>query len=241
MYRFRAQVVVGCIIGLCYGWKLSLVAIGMSFFSYCLLVGGLTHIQLAFLSSCAGVMSNLYVVCLSLDMSLILNPFSAWSCSRINSTRSCTRIQPRFDNPFNRQDCGLTVSQVACEAAASIRTVASLVREDDCARIYSESLEKPLKTSNRTMVYRVFLLAVTLAAAFWVIALVCGCFVFTSVVTEFRFQIFWYGSRLVASLDYTITQFFVVVMACHAFFLSFLAATHLLSRLERHLQCPSGW
>ncbi|KAH7101159.1 multidrug resistance protein 1 [Auriculariales sp. MPI-PUGE-AT-0066] len=87
-------------------------------------------------------------------------------------------------------------AQVACEAAGSIRTVASLVREDDCTRIYSQSLETPLKTSNRAMLYRVALMAVTQASSFWVISLV-----------------FWYGSRLVASLEYTIDVFFIVLMS----------------------------
>ena len=53
---------VGCIVGLCYGWKLSLVAIGVLLFSSPSLVGGLTLEQLAFLSSCAEVMSSSYVV-----------------------------------------------------------------------------------------------------------------------------------------------------------------------------------
>ena len=41
-------------------------------------------------------------------------------------------------------------AQLACEAAASIRTVASLTREDDCIRLYSSHLEETLHKSNRT-------------------------------------------------------------------------------------------
>ena len=44
-------------------------------------------------------------------------------------------------------------AQVACEAAGAIRTVASLTREDDCSRVYSESLEGPLRQSNRSALW----------------------------------------------------------------------------------------
>ncbi|KAH7101158.1 multidrug resistance protein 1 [Auriculariales sp. MPI-PUGE-AT-0066] len=87
-------------------------------------------------------------------------------------------------------------AQVACEAAAAIRTVVSLVREDDCIRIYSRSLEIPLQRSNRTMISRVALVSLMQASSFWVISLV-----------------FWYGSRLVASREYSIDKFFTVLMS----------------------------
>lgn len=38
-------------------------------------------------------------------------------------------------------------AQLASEAAGAVRTVASLTREDDVDRIYSKSLEGPLRTS----------------------------------------------------------------------------------------------
>jgi len=41
-------------------------------------------------------------------------------------------------------------AQLACEATGSIRTVASLTREDDCIRLYSSRLEETLYKSNRT-------------------------------------------------------------------------------------------
>jgi ABC transporter transmembrane region len=41
-------------------------------------------------------------------------------------------------------------AQVACEAAGAIRTVASLTREADCSRIYSESLREPIMRSRRS-------------------------------------------------------------------------------------------
>jgi len=63
-------------------------------------------------------------------------------------------------------------AQVACEAAASIRTVASLVREEDCTRAFSKSLDEALQRSNRSMIPRVAMFALSQAASFWVISLV---------------------------------------------------------------------
>jgi ATP-binding cassette subfamily B (MDR/TAP) protein 1 len=86
-------------------------------------------------------------------------------------------------------------AQVACEAVASIRTVASLTREEDCLHLYSASLEEPLMKSNKTSLWSNMLYALSQSVQFYVIALV-----------------FWYGSTLVASLEITITAFFVVFM-----------------------------
>lgn len=85
-------------------------------------------------------------------------------------------------------------AQLACEAAGSIRTVASLTREDDCLRLYSESLEEPLRNSNRTALWSNLLYALTQCMAFFVISLV-----------------FWYGSRLVSTQEYGTFQFFVAL------------------------------
>lgn len=72
-------------------------------------------------------------------------------------------------------------AQLACEAAGAIRTVASLTREEDCLRLYSESLEEPLRNSNRTSLWSSGLYALSQSFSFFIIALV-----------------FWYGSRLVS-------------------------------------------
>lgn len=63
-------------------------------------------------------------------------------------------------------------AQVACEAAGTIRTVASLTREDDCCRIYGMSLEEPLRRSNRTAVWTNALYAMSQAMIFFIVALV---------------------------------------------------------------------
>ena len=86
-------------------------------------------------------------------------------------------------------------AQLACEAAGSIRTVASLTREDDCCRIYSESLEAPLRRSNRTAFWSNLIFALSQSMTFYVIALV-----------------FWYGSRLVSSFEVSTFHFFIALM-----------------------------
>ena len=85
-------------------------------------------------------------------------------------------------------------AQLACEAAGAIRTVASLTREEDCLRLYSESLDGPLRESNRTAFWSNLIYAVTQAMSFFVIALV-----------------FWYGSRLVSEQKFGTFQFFVAL------------------------------
>ncbi|KAF9242531.1 P-loop containing nucleoside triphosphate hydrolase protein [Melanogaster broomeanus] len=86
-------------------------------------------------------------------------------------------------------------AQQACEAVASIRTVASLTREEDCLNRYSTSLETPLRISNTTAWWSNMLFAFSQSMKFYVIAIV-----------------FWYGSTLVASSEITITAFFVALM-----------------------------
>ena len=96
-------------------------------------------------------------------------------------------------------------AQLACEAAGSIRTVASLTREDDCCRIYSESLEAPLRRSNRTAFWSNLIFALSQSMTFYVIALV-----------------FWYGSRLVSSFEVSTFHFFIALMVS-----AFLSLFHL--------------
>ncbi|KAB5595943.1 Leptomycin B resistance protein pmd1 [Ceratobasidium theobromae] len=87
-------------------------------------------------------------------------------------------------------------AQVACEAAGAIKTVASLTREQDCCDNYSKSLEGPLQRSNRSALYSNAFYALSQSMIFFVIALV-----------------FWYGSRLVGSQEYSTTAFFICLMS----------------------------
>ena len=86
-------------------------------------------------------------------------------------------------------------AHLACEAAGSIRTIASLTREDDCLQIYSKSLEEPLRRSNRTSIGSNMLYALSQSFFFLVISLV-----------------FWYGATLVSRREATLFEFFVVLM-----------------------------
>lgn len=86
-------------------------------------------------------------------------------------------------------------AQLACEAAGAVRTVQSLTREDDCFEEYSRSLEGPLAHSNRTAIISNGLYALSQALTYPVLGLV-----------------FWYGSKLVANLEYSTLDFFVSLM-----------------------------
>ncbi|KAJ7863028.1 P-loop containing nucleoside triphosphate hydrolase protein [Mycena olivaceomarginata] len=90
-------------------------------------------------------------------------------------------------------------AQLACEAAAAIRTVASLTRENDCLDLYSKSLEEPLRQSNRTAIWSNGIYALSQSMIFFVIAL-----------------IFWFGAQLVSKREATTFQFFVGLM-CSTF------------------------
>lgn len=83
-------------------------------------------------------------------------------------------------------------AQLACEAAGSIRTVASLTREDSCVQLYSLSLEGPLRTSKKASIWGNLLYAFAQSLNFFVVAL-----------------IFWYGAVLVSRREATIFQFFI--------------------------------
>jgi ATP-binding cassette subfamily B (MDR/TAP) protein 1 len=86
-------------------------------------------------------------------------------------------------------------AQIACEAAGAIRTVASLGREGDCCRLYSESLEEPLRRSHRAGLLSNLIYSLSQSMGFWVISL-----------------IFWYGSVLVSKFELGMFAFFVSLM-----------------------------
>lgn len=113
-------------------------------------------------------------------------------------------------------------AQVACEAAAAIRTVAALTREDDCCALYSESLEEPLRKSNRSAIWSNLLYSFTQGLSFLVISLV-----------------FWYGSVLVSRLEFGTFQFFVGLMVSCCFHVGFPESQSL--PLEHHLLRDPSW
>ncbi|KAJ7673942.1 P-loop containing nucleoside triphosphate hydrolase protein [Mycena polygramma] len=87
-------------------------------------------------------------------------------------------------------------AQVACEAAASIRTVAALTSEEYCCSRYSDSLVRPFENAKRTAFRSSLLYAFSQAIVNFVISL-----------------IFWYGSVLVSKQEITTFQFFTTLMA----------------------------
>ncbi|GAA5960034.1 hypothetical protein JCM3765_006142 [Sporobolomyces pararoseus] len=87
-------------------------------------------------------------------------------------------------------------AQMACEAASAIRTVASLTREEDCSRMYSDYLDAPMRTSNQVAVWSSALYALSQSLSFWVIGL-----------------IFWYGARQLADGNVTQRDFFVAMIS----------------------------
>ncbi|KAJ7501193.1 P-loop containing nucleoside triphosphate hydrolase protein [Mycena galericulata] len=87
-------------------------------------------------------------------------------------------------------------AQVACESAASVRTVAALTAEEHCCARYSESLLRPLQDAKRAAALSSLLYATSQTTVYWVISL-----------------IFWYGSVLVSRQECTTFQFFITLMA----------------------------
>ncbi|KAJ4299267.1 hypothetical protein N0V90_004511 [Kalmusia sp. IMI 367209] len=84
----------------------------------------------------------------------------------------------------------------ACEAASSIRTVASLSLESHLLEQYHEKLTAQGKGNMRFMNISALLYAMSQGLAMFIFALV-----------------FWYGGRLMLHMEYTVLQFFIVYSA----------------------------
>lgn len=84
----------------------------------------------------------------------------------------------------------------ACESIRSIRTVASLNREDDVMEIYKRSLDAPSRAAFRTAMFSNIWFGLAETIMFLTMALA-----------------FWYGSTLVRNGEYSLTQMFTVFIA----------------------------
>jgi ATP-binding cassette subfamily B (MDR/TAP) protein 1 len=152
----------------------------------------------------AGVTLGAIVQSLStLLVGVILGLIFAWrvgvvglACAPLLVTTGYIRLQVVVLKDQKNKRAHEASAQLACEAAGAIRTVASLTREDDCARIYSEALEGPLKNSNRTALWSNLLYALSQALSFFVIALV-----------------FWWGAQNVADGRLSVFHFFIGLMS----------------------------
>jgi ATP-binding cassette subfamily B (MDR/TAP) protein 1 len=85
---------------------------------------------------------------------------------------------------------------LATEAVTSIRTVASLTLETEIMKEYTAKMDQIVTTASHSLLYTMVGYALSQALEFLIMAL--G---------------FWYGSRLIASGEYTIVQFFVIFIA----------------------------
>ncbi|EWC43425.1 hypothetical protein DRE_07611 [Drechslerella stenobrocha 248] len=86
-------------------------------------------------------------------------------------------------------------ASVASEAVGAIRTIASLTMERQVLKKFNEKLSEVVTSSFRTLAIRMMLFSVAQSLDFLSMAL--G---------------FWYGARLLARGEYTITQFYVIFL-----------------------------
>ncbi|CAI6342525.1 unnamed protein product [Periconia digitata] len=103
--------------------------------------------------------------------------------------RALTRMEKRTKESTD-------AASFACEAASSIRTVASLSLESHLLETYHEKLLAQAKGNLRFMNVSSALYAMSQGLSMWIIALV-----------------FWYGGGLMLNMEYTVLQFFIVYSA----------------------------
>jgi len=138
-----ATLIVGFIIAIAYGWKLSLVVI---------------------------------------------------SCTPLTLSAGFVRLQLVVLKDVKIKKAHEGAAQRACEAANSIRTVASLTRETACLDIYKEELKEPGRVIRNTAFVSNILYSISQALAFPVIALA-----------------FWYGAKLMLQGEYSSGSFFTIL------------------------------
>ncbi|KAG2121897.1 P-loop containing nucleoside triphosphate hydrolase protein [Suillus clintonianus] len=117
------------------------------------------------------------------------------ACLPILASAGFIRLQVVVLKDKKNKSAHESSAQIACEATAAIRTVASLTREEHCLDLYRQSLEEPIRKTIRTALWSNMLFAISQSMAFWVIALV-----------------FWYGATLVSRLEMTTQSFFIALM-----------------------------
>lgn len=135
----------GAIVGLCYGWRVSLVGI---------------------------------------------------ACMPLNILAGVVRLRVVVLKDVKVKKAHEKSSQMACEAAGAIRTVASLTREDDCCELYTDMLAEPLRESNKTAIWSNAYYSASQGLTFLVIGLV-----------------FWYGSHQLVDGYLTTKTFFISLIS----------------------------
>ena len=204
-----ATLVSGFTVGLIFIWKLGLVGFGKSTMLVSLL-------DLALMPDTACVPFLMSVGCIR----LVSAPSSLSSVQRIDICIQHVIVLKDQSNKKAHEES----AQLTCEAAASIRTVASLMREDDCLEIYSKSLQGPLRRSNRMAIWSNALFGISQAFSFIIISLVL-----------------WYGSILVSNLEFNTKQFFTGLMVMHYIAKVIYVLIFSLTGIGNHLWCHAGW
>ncbi|KAH9858203.1 P-loop containing nucleoside triphosphate hydrolase protein [Lenzites betulinus] len=152
----------------------------------------------------AGLSVSILVQCIgTLVIGVVLGIIFAWqiglvglACTPIMLSAGYVRLRVVVENDLRNRKAHEVSSQLACEAAGAVRTIASLTREEECCQLYNESLEEPFRRTAKVAIFSNAVYALTQAIIFWVIALV-----------------FWYGSLLVSEGKRTTFQFFVGLMS----------------------------
>ena len=199
-----ACLIAGAVLGIAFIWRVGLVAVGTltTKFSFLILTRAYNH-----RSACLPLlMSSGFIRLVSFGFDHGLFCAYAYKLKRVIVLKDQKNKKAHAES-----------AQLACEAAGSIRTVASLTREADCLALYSKSLEGPLNDYKTSAVWANLLYACSQGQTFWVIALV-----------------FWYGSILVSRLEATSFQFFVALIVFF-FFLFFFGTLFIVFFAEYRL------
>ncbi|KAI0830713.1 P-loop containing nucleoside triphosphate hydrolase protein [Trametes gibbosa] len=152
----------------------------------------------------AGMTISIIVQCIAtLVIGVVLGVIFAWqiglvglACTPVMLSAGYVRLRVVVENDLRNKKAHEVSAQLACEAAGAVRTIASLTREEECCRLYNESLDEPYRRTAKIALYSNAVYALTQAIVFWVIALV-----------------FWYGSLLVAEGKRSTFEFFVGLMS----------------------------
>ncbi|KAH8926768.1 P-loop containing nucleoside triphosphate hydrolase protein [Atractiella rhizophila] len=102
--------------------------------------------------------------------------------------RTIAKFHTRHEKAYHRS------SAIASEAVRSIRTIAALSREEDVCSVYVSALRAPYTESVRNFITSGFFMAVSFSISYWAYAFA-----------------YWWGSRFVASGEYSDRDFFTIL------------------------------
>ncbi|KAK9461529.1 P-loop containing nucleoside triphosphate hydrolase protein [Lipomyces oligophaga] len=145
------------------------------------------------------LLSSVMIIASSIPLSIIIS----WNFGLVISATVPIMLCAGFYRfyilaQFNRRAHAshLSSAQFACEAASSIRTVATLTREKEILDHYHVELDALIKQNRPATHYSAFLFGIAQGLVYFILALA-----------------FWYGSRFLRLREYTLFQFYVTLMA----------------------------